>query len=84
MKIYGSGDDEYEIKGGAGMNVRKTKKEILNNLLVAEEMLKEIKEDILVSTKEDKDDDIYCLYNTSLIKRNKIIINKKLKEIERY
>lgn len=66
------------------MKERKTKREILNNLLVAEEMLKEIKEDILASTKEDKDDDIYCLYNTSLIKRNKIIINKKLKEIERY
>ena len=66
------------------MNARKTKKEILNNLLVAEEMLKEIKEEVLAVTKDDKDDEIRLYYNSSLIKRNKIIINKKLKEIERY
>ena len=66
------------------MKIYKTKREVLNNILVAEEMLKEIKEDLLASTKENKDDDIYLMYNTSLIKRNRIIINKKLKEIERY
>ena len=66
------------------MKIYKTKREVLNNILVAEEMLKEIKEEVLTATKDDKDDEIWIYYNSSLIKRNKIIINKKLKEIERY
>lgn len=66
------------------MKMYKTKREVLNNILVAEEMLKEIKEEVLTVTKDDKDDEIRLYYNSSLIKRNKIIINKKLKEIERY
>lgn len=62
----------------------KTKSELLRNIIVAEEMLKDIKEDFLDKTKDSKDEEIYLYYNTNLIKRNRIVINQKLKELERY
>ncbi|WP_010247844.1 hypothetical protein [Peptoniphilus rhinitidis] len=62
----------------------KTKRELLNNILVAEELLKDIKEDFIRATKNEDDDEVYLYYNTRQINRNRITINEKLKDLERY
>lgn len=62
----------------------KTKRELLKNILIAEELLKDIKEEFIEATKDKGDEDIYLYYNTRQINRNRITINDKLKELERY
>lgn len=62
--------------------MKKTKKELLNNILIAEELLKDIKEEFIKATKDEED--IYLYYNTRQINRNRITINNKLKELEQY
>lgn len=63
-----------------------TKREILDNLTIAKSLLNDIVKDIEKAL-EDKEDDkeIYSFYiNTSKIKRNRVVINEKLKELEMY
>ena len=62
----------------------KTKRELLKNILIAEELLKDIKEEFIEATKDKGDEEIYLNYNTRQINRNRITINDKLKELERY
>ena len=62
----------------------KTKKELLKNILIAEDLLSDIKNEFIEATKNEKDDDINLYYNTRLINRNRVILNDKLKELERY
>lgn len=62
----------------------KTKRELLKNILIAEELLKDIKEEFIKDTKDKGDEEIYLNYNTRQINRNRITINDKLKELERY
>ncbi|MFR6599117.1 MAG: hypothetical protein ACLURU_06290 [Finegoldia magna] len=64
--------------------MKKTKKELLNNILIAEELLKDIKEEFINATKDEDEEDIYLYYNTRQINRNRITINNKLKELEQY
>lgn len=64
--------------------MRKTKKELLNNILIAEELLKDIREEFIEATKDKDEEDIYLYYNTRQINRNRITINEKLKELEQY
>ena len=62
----------------------KTKRELKNNLNFCEKLLKEIIDEFDEKTihKEDKEK---CLhYNTSLIRRNRVMINQYIKELERY
>lgn len=62
----------------------KTKKELENNILIAEELLKDIKDAFVKATEDSDEEEIYLYYNTSLISRNRKIINQKLKELEQY
>lgn len=62
----------------------KTKRELLKNILIAEELLKDIKEEFIESTKDKGDEETRLYYNTRQINRNRITINDKLKELERY
>ncbi len=62
----------------------KTKKELLKNILIAEYLLNDIKNEFIEATKNGKDEDIYLFYNTRLINRNRLIINEKLRELEQY
>ena len=62
----------------------KTKRELLKNILIAEELLKDIKEEFIEATKDKGDEETYLYYNTRQINRNRITINDKLKELERY
>lgn len=62
----------------------KTKRELLKNILIAEELLKDIREEFIEATKDKDEEEIYLDYNTRQINRNRITINDKLKELERY
>ena len=62
----------------------KTKKELFRNILIAEDLLNDIKNEFIEATKDEKDEDTHLYYNTRLINRNRVIINEKLKELERY
>lgn len=63
-----------------------TKREILNNLTIVKSLLNDIVNDIekALEDKEDGKEIGYRLYNTSKIKRNRVVINEKLKELEMY
>lgn len=62
----------------------KTKKELFRNILIAEDLLNDIKSEFIEATKDEKDEDINLYYNTRLINRNRVVLNDKLKELERY
>jgi len=64
--------------------MRKTKKELEYNLKFCEKLLQEIKDEFEEKTKNKKDSEKNLYYNSSLIKRNKILISHCLKELERY
>lgn len=63
-----------------------TKREILNNLTIVKSLLNDIVNGIekALEDKEDGKEISYRLYNTSKIKRNRVLINEKLKELETY
>lgn len=62
------------------------KREVLDNLTIAKSLLNDIVKDIETSLEniEDYKETSYGLYNTSKIKRNRVLINEKLKELETY
>lgn len=62
----------------------KTKKELQENLIFCKRLLKEIEDEFNEKTKAKKDSEKNLYYNTSLIKRNKVLISHYLKELERY
>lgn len=64
--------------------MRKTKKELEYNLKFCEKLLQEIKDEFEEKTKNKKDSEKNLYYNSSLIKKNKILISHCLKELERY
>lgn len=65
---------------------QKNKRDLLLNIELSEQLLQEIKKEFLTKTKDKNGDDAKYLlnYNSSLINRNRIIINQKLKELEKY
>ncbi len=62
----------------------KTKKELENNLIIAQEMLDDIKKEFLEKNADKEDDDIYLYHNSSLVNRCRVVLNTKLKELEQY
>lgn len=62
----------------------KTKKELENNLIIAQEMLDDIKRDFSEKNADKEDDDIYLDHNSRLVNRCRVILNTKLKELEQY
>lgn len=62
----------------------KTKKELKGNLEFCKKLLEEVIEEFDEKTKNKKDSEKNLYYNSSLIKRNKILISHCLKELERY
>lgn len=65
---------------------RLTNAEIIANITVAKELLKDLQDHVKEATKgrESLEDLGYLYINTELIRRNRLIIQKKLKELERY
>lgn len=62
----------------------KTKKELENNLIIAQEMLNDIKKNFSEKNIDKKDDDIYLDHNSRLVNRCRVVLNTKLKELEQY
>lgn len=62
----------------------KTKKELKNNLELCKKLLEEVIEEFDEKTKDKSDKENKLYYNTSLIKRNRVMINQYMKELERY
>ena len=62
----------------------KTKRELKNNLNFCEKLLKEIIDEFDEKTIGKGDEEKFLYYNTSLIKRNRVMINQYMKELERY
>lgn len=62
----------------------KTKKELENNLIIAQEMLDDIKREFLGKNAGKKDSDIYLDHNSRLVNRCRVVLNTKLKELEQY
>lgn len=62
----------------------KTKGELIKNIELAEILLSDIKKEVVKNTKGYLEEERPLFYNTRLINRNRIIINQKLKELERY
>lgn len=62
----------------------KTKKELENNLIIAQEMLNDIKKIFSEKNIDKKDDDIYLDHNSRLVNRCRVVLNTKLKELEQY
>ncbi len=62
----------------------KTKGELIKNIELAEILLNDIKKEVIKNSNGYLDEEIPLFYNTRLINRNRIIINQKLKELERY
>lgn len=62
----------------------KTKRELENNLIIAQEMLNDIKKEFSEKNIDKKDDDIYLDHNSRLINRCRVVLNTKLKELEQY
>ena len=62
----------------------KTKKELENNLIIAQEMLDDIKREFSEKNADREDDDIYLCHNSRLINRCRVVLNTKLKELEQY
>lgn len=62
----------------------KTKKELENNLIIAQEMLDDIKREFSDKNADREDDDIHLFHNTRLINRCRVVLNTKLKELEQY
>lgn len=62
----------------------KTKKELENNLIIAQEMLDDIKREFSEQNSGMESDSIYLFHNTRLVNRCRIVLNTKLKELEQY
>lgn len=62
----------------------KNKGNLEKNILIVKELLNDIENEFVEATKNNNDNDEYLVYNTSLINRNRKIINDKLKELEQY
>jgi hypothetical protein len=62
----------------------KTKKELENNLIIAQEMLDDIKREFSEQNSGAGSDSIYLYHNTRLVNRCRIVLNTKLKELEQY
>lgn len=62
----------------------KTKGELIKNIELAEILLNDIKKEVVKNTTGYLEEETPLFYNTRLINRNRIIINQKLKELERY
>lgn len=62
----------------------KTKKELKNNLEFCKKLLEEVIDEFDEKTKDKSDEANKLYYNTSLIKRNRVMINQYMKELERY
>lgn len=62
----------------------KTKKELKGNLEFCKKLLEEVIEEFDEKTKGKSDEANNLYYNTSLIKRNRVMINQYMKELERY
>ena len=62
----------------------KTKKELKGNLEFCKKLLEEVIDEFDEKTKDKSDEANNLYYNTSLIKRNRVMINQYMKELERY
>lgn len=62
----------------------KTKKELKGNLEFCKKLLEEVIDEFEEKTKDKSDEANNLYYNTSLIKRNRVMINQYMKELERY
>ena len=62
----------------------KTKKELKGNLEFCKKLLEEVIDEFDEKTKDKSDEANKLYYNTGLIKRNRVMINQYMKELERY
>lgn len=62
----------------------KTKRELKNNLIIAQEMLDDIKREFSEKNADKEDNDIYLDHNSRLVNRCRVVLNTKLKELEQY
>lgn len=62
----------------------KTKIELLRNIVVAEALIKDTKEEFIKSVKNRSDDEtVFNCYNRALMERNRKVINQMLKDLEK-
>lgn len=64
--------------------MEKTKKELKGNLEFCKKPLEEVIDEFDEKTIGKGDEEKFLYYNTSLIKRNRIMMNQYMKELERY